>query len=380
MNSRTVLKMAHGMCDLRTLNPSGGARPSLQKSICSHFFMELYICAAENLPEVEQPVSSDADDDAAFQQSFRWCVETSVPDRIALLIGQPDCNAPVRFLPPGKLIDLWYQFLSWCEAQRINDGAHDEIPSWSTFWRCWVELWWKRCLRFREASQHAECDECFRFRKRLAKGNSAAGRVEIAAQWRSHLLKQWLDRSLYWALRFASRSREANLVTIIADSMDKSKWCYPKFHNCHRIPHELEGFQRPKLVLTAVLAHGWSTGVYVSDDETIQHGASMIIELISRTLQQIFEQKECVPPHLCLQTDNTTAFSKNSDTHVWMAYCVARGLICTGSINYLTKGHTHEDVDGFLAELLPSLRKHPFNSAADVVDLLKKDLGRKKDA
>lgn len=52
----------------------------------------------------------------------------------------------------------------------------------------------------------------------------------------------------------------------------------------------------------------------------------------------------------------------------------------TGSVNYLTKGRTHEDVDGFLSELLPSLRKRPFNSAGDVVDLLKEDLGKKRDA
>lgn len=384
MNPRTVLRMAHGTCDLRTLNPSGAAKPSLQKSICSHFFMELYICSAENLPEVEQPITQDADDQEAFQLSFRWCLETSVPERIALLVGQPDSNVPVRYLPPGKLIDLWYQFLSWIEAQRIDGAMLDSesaVPSWSTFYRCWQELWYKRCLRFREPSQHAECDDCFRFRNRLAKGNSASVRVELAAQWRSHLLKQWLDRAIYWSLRFASRSREANILTVIADSMDKSKWCYPKYHNYHRVPHELEGYQRPKLVLTAVLAHGFSTGVFVSDDETIAHGASMTIEVISRTLQMHFDRSEhFAPVHLCLQSDNTTAFTKNSDTHVFMAYLVARGLVSTGSVNYLTKGHTHEDVDGFLSELLPSLRKHPFNSADDVVDLLKKDLGKKKDA
>ena len=163
----------------------------------------------------------------------------------------------------------------------------------------------------------------------------------------------------------------------IANAMDKAKWCYPEYHQKHRLPHELENFARPKMVLTAVLAHGWSTGVYVCDDETVQGGANMITELISRTLQSIFDRKGCIPQHLCIQTDNTVSFSKNSDTHVWMAYMVGRGLRSTGCINNLTKGHTREDVDGFLAELLPTLRRSPFNSTKDVVEVLTRDLSKK---
>jgi hypothetical protein len=131
------------------------------------------------------------------------------------------------------------------------------------------------------------------------------------------------------------------------------------------------------MVLTAVLAHGWRTSVYVSDDETVNHGANMVCEVLSRTLQSIFEEKGIVPQHLCLQCDNTVAFSKNSDTHLWVAYAVARGLITSGSVNYLTKGHTHEDVDGFLSELLPTLRRNCFNSVADVIALLREDLAKK---
>ena len=111
-------------------------------------------------------------------------------------------------------------------------------------------------------------------------------------------------------------------------------WCYPKYHQMHRLPHELENFSRPRMVLTAVLAHGWRTSVYVSDDETVNHGANMVCEVLSRTLQSIFEEKGIVPQHLCLQCDNTVAFSKNSDTHLWVAYAVARGLITSGSVNY----------------------------------------------
>ena len=339
------------------------------------------MCAAEQLPEVE--AQTEEADEGAFRQTFRWSVEVTAPERIAALVGgqMEDYRVPIRYLPPGKLVDLWYQFLSWVETQRKQGAAAEgeaAIPSWATFYRCWTELFHKRCLRFREKSQHAECDDCFRFRQQLGKGGiSAADRVQIASRWRAHLTQQWMDRSIYWSLRFASRSRDFGVLVVIADSMDKTKWCYPKYHQMHRLPHELENFSRPRMVLTAVLAHGWRTSVYVSDDETVNHGANMVCEVLSRTLQSIFEEKGIVPQHLCLQCDNTVAFSKNSDTHLWVAYAVARGLITSGSVNYLTKGHTHEDVDGFLSELLPTLRRNSFNSVADVIALLREDLAKK---
>ena len=147
MNPRTALKMAHGMCDLRRINPSAVAGPSLQRSVCSHFFMELYLCAAEQLPEVETETCGPDSQNELFQKSFRWSVETSVPERIAQLVSiDAESSVPLRFLPPGRLVDLWYQFLSWAESQRrfapATDGSSTtgEIPSWATFYRCWKEL------------------------------------------------------------------------------------------------------------------------------------------------------------------------------------------------------------------------------------------------
>jgi hypothetical protein len=67
--------------------------------------MQLYMCSAEQLPEIEAQSCDEADREA-FQQSFQWS-ETSVPERIALLVGQTeDCNVPVRYLPLGNLVDL----------------------------------------------------------------------------------------------------------------------------------------------------------------------------------------------------------------------------------------------------------------------------------
>ena len=101
------------------------------------------MCAAEQLPEVE--AQTEEADEGAFQQTFRWSVEVTAPERIAALVGgqMEDYRVPIRYLPPGKLVDLWYQFLSWVETQRKQGAAAEgeaAIPSWATFYRCWTEF------------------------------------------------------------------------------------------------------------------------------------------------------------------------------------------------------------------------------------------------
>lgn len=252
MSPRTVLRMAHGINDMRSIASSAHARIALQRSVCSHFFMELYISAAEALPEVEIPAEKPEEaEDLEFTKSFRWCMEIDVPERINLLVGD-SASAPLRFLPPGRLMDLWYQFLSWCETQRLQAGGQladgDCVPSWATFYRTWKALFHHRCLDFRPPSSHAECDTCFSFRQKLSTQRlQPPDRVRIATEWRQHLAKQYMDRTLYWAMRAASRTKKMDILVLIADSMDKAKWAYPKWP-WHRVPHELENTRRPKMV------------------------------------------------------------------------------------------------------------------------------------
>ena len=59
---------------------------------------------------------------------------------------------------------------------------------------------------------------------------------------------------------------------------------------------------------------------------------------------------------------------------MWAAWAVCKSLVSTFCINYLTKGHTHEDVDGFLAELLPTLRRRAHDGPEDLVGVLQEDL------
>ena len=210
------------------------------------------------------------------------------------------------------------------------------------------------CPHFCKASQHKECSLCHDFRCAVhRRGVPTAEKVAIARQWREHVRAQYHDRLLYWSLRWASRMFQDVLVIII-DSMDKVKTMYPKYR-AHRKPGYLDGLVRPRSTVSAVLCHGWCTCIYTAD-EFLSHGASAFCEVLCRALGQVLaiSQKtgRPMPRHLVIQSDNTTAQANNSVVSVFLAYLVAMGYFSSATLNFLTVGHTHEDVDRHFAMIL----------------------------
>ena len=207
-------------------------------------------------------------------------------------------------------------------------------------------------LKFRKASQHKECNTCHNLREKLdGKKGNAKQKMELARDWREHLRAQYHDRLIYWSLRWASQA-SLDVLTIIIDGMDQVKTAWPQY-KFPRKPHALENLKRPRVILTAVLCHGWCTNVYITD-EFLHHGASSFCELISRSLDNVADiaekQGRAFPRHLVIQADNTTAQNKNSLVSFFLAHLVSEGKFLTCTLNFLTVGHTHThlDVDHFI--------------------------------
>ena len=124
--------------------------------------MELYHSACEDLPEhqhtddVDGQIMQDTEDPQAvgippkdIEEIFTWTPEAALSERTAHFLG-PNAPAPMRHLPPGKPVTLFWQFLAWCEAmQSLGGPGGPEVrslstpPSWSSFWRAWTDKWRK---------------------------------------------------------------------------------------------------------------------------------------------------------------------------------------------------------------------------------------------
>ena len=82
-----------------------------------------------------------------------------------------------------------------------------------------------------------------------------------------------------------------------------------------------------------------------------------------------------MPRHLAIQSDNTTAQAKNCIVSLFLALLVGRGYFATATLNFLTAGYTHEDVDRLFALiLLLVLRPLSWGTPKELNELIKQAL------
>lgn len=323
----TIRKMIAGLPDLRrAVGPAGKQLAAPQAQHVDFWFYELYQSAAEPLPEAPGPSSQDqalnpdaditvADCPWLARDSPEACtvvkesevaMDTWSPDkptvdslvRLTVASQAQVVGLPARYLPHGKLHDLYWMFLSSWDFVRVEldkepgSGQTSSVqtsrrpdvqklrglgtPSFPTFWRRWQV--WKVYLKFRKSSQHAQCQTCFELQQTMHRGSvSWELRMQAARDLRAHYRQQYQDRCIYWAMRHASRT-SSDVLCIIIDSMDKTKFAWPRWA-FDRVPKSLEGIRRPRMVLTAAIAHGYCTTLFFAD-EIVNHGSSAFCEVL----------------------------------------------------------------------------------------------------
>ena len=157
------------------------------------------------------------------------------------------------------------------------------------------------------------CNTCFKLNKILhEKSMSLSTKLSAARQLREHYDDMYLDRQIYWNLRLGSRHGNDVLVIII-DSMDKTKFAWPRWPFGVR-PHELADLKRPRMSLTAAMAHGYCVDLHMAP-ETLNHGSNAFCEVLCQSIEHVWRicksQSRPFPSHLVVQSDNTVARAKN---------------------------------------------------------------------
>ena len=117
-------------------------------------------------------------------------------------------------------------------------------------------------------------------------------------------------------------------------------------------------------------------------DETLEHGQNAFLEVLLLTIDKVYEICKAknwkFPENLVIQSDNPTNQAKNSATCVFLCYLVCLLKFATVTLNFLTVGHTHEDIDqifGFICALL--LQAGSFQCPDAVIDILRQGLAAK---
>ena len=209
------------------------------------WFWELYNSAAEPLPN---EISDGATEPDISFLNPELHIVTHLSSWATASHSQV-IGIPKRRIMKTKITNLYWSFVSSWEVQ--DHGPEEQSPSFSLF----VQRWklWKQVLCMRKSSEHAQCKVCWTLHQQMSDSKSSwSARTAAAQALQKHLQHQYLDRCVYWSLRQASESQK-NVLTIIIDSMDKTKFAFPRWH-FKRLPKGMDQAARPKLVLTAATA------------------------------------------------------------------------------------------------------------------------------
>jgi hypothetical protein len=294
------------------------------------------------------------------------------------LVGPGIFRGPLRFLPPSKRMHLYWEYRAWTQNNNLPTA------SFSTFLRAFGKC--TNVLRIRNSGKHAVCSTCKDFKRQLGHARFPQNRQRILEQYTAHVVNQWLDRQVYGnAMSVSLECRRllnggelminlaysTSQICMAVDGMDQAKFRLPRIRVKTK---SLDKLIRPALHVQGAWAHGFGYHMAIMDAD-MKHDTNNNVEVISHMLEQIFVGHKGLPLGLHLQQDNTSRECKNQKILKWAVKLVSLGVFRWVTLNYLTVGHTHDNLDGTFGQITVRLSQFEFDDDEDVVNILMDLLG-----
>ena len=216
-------------------------------------------------------------------------------------------------------------------------------------------------LKIRAANHHSKCSICVRHRLIIKKLPQGPGKLAQIQQYKNHLDRQYRDRQVYWNHRSVSRHQKTTgqpvtEVCLILDGMDQCKHSYPK--SACMASKELNNWARPKLAATTIIAHGHGVLVGLSPDNVPCSG-SRTMELLGYMLTKQLSYIHWPQCFVNLSADNCVKEIKHQTALRVFATMVGTHRLKGCSLNFLSSGHSHEDIDAYFAVVSSWLDRFP---------------------
>lgn len=363
--------------DMRYITKPLSQQPTEARSEIHSYLQQLYDSVAETLPDCEDqlgkqdvrvnfktdpsqrgidPYAAAVDDEGCC---FGSLFEASQGDADGNptkrrkvthhVLRQPHATCPVegdqRWLPPGSMEDHW----------RVFNATSGIDVSFATFWRTWRQHFPHLC--FRRSRQHACCATCVKYKLliRELSINLEARQAQLQL-YHAHLRRQFRDRQEYWSNRSKSRTSIDNTVTLIIDGMDQAKFAYPRSQEVKE-SKDFSNWVRPRLHVAGLICHGHFIDVTVGDAD-LPKDSSMTVEALAAAITRLHHQGvDLSSVNLHIQVDNTTRENKNNAVLRFLAALVGTRRLKSAHLQFLSAGHTHEDIDQLWGQLASHLAK-----------------------
>jgi hypothetical protein len=333
------------------------------------FLWYVYHTCAEGLPEklvslsevrgVNHLVAKSAGEapwfDSEELSDLSLHITNYATDPESALKGPGFLSGTKRYLQHDAPIHLFFEYVAWC---RQSDSLS---ASYSTFLRVFKKVFGTH-LQFRKAggSQHAECTLCNGYKQELRCCRSFSGKMRIIDKYTTHLLSQWIDRQMWWAMSVASNrfflasqqiggdlayaSLSLSVGALMADGMDQAKFRIPRMRFLKRLPKAFEALHRPAAHVFGVWFQGTLLKLWVSDEDLPKDSCTNI-EGIARAIQTAYDRHGSLPLGFHVQQDNCSRECKNTYVANFMMILVLLGVFKWTVLAYLRKGHTHDMLD-----------------------------------
>ena len=235
------------------------------------------------------------------------------------------------------------------EAYRRSELGNGRSPASEAFF---VRVWYSRRpnLACRTYSKFTVCDICAAHREQMEAATTYIQKQEIRLHKTQHYEFIKDARALYYQIRDHSVAHPQDTMSLIIDGAAQDKFAIPFF--IERTKSSSSGVPLMSGIV-GVLNHGARKqpgGAYVFTVPPNQEsGSNVFVSCIHWTLHH--EQRRLkqlglpLPEKLHVQVDNCSRENKNRFSHGYVEVLVAHGVFKQATIDYLPKGHTHEDID-----------------------------------
>ena len=285
--------------------------------------------------------SLENDDNQAVARALQAVVEA---DNIHAKLRVFVHDIPKRWLPPGKKIWYYYQYLAHC------DEVGDPRPHYSVFFKIWKRYFDDK-IGFRKVNEHARCSTCEGYKREHSQAQTISVRLQIAAKYADHLQLTWQDRQVYWNARHLSRLclRQmlqggsiakafvgSSIMCLFIDGMDQSKFFVPRDPKFVKTKTS-ETLIRPHLHVAGTWIHGAGLHLTVADPD-MPKNSNHNQECIARALNEFYAKAGSLPLNLHIQSDNCSREGKNQYLVVFASVLVSLSVFKSVSLEFMTKG------------------------------------------
>ena len=275
----------------------------------------------------------------------------------AVAIGDNKKGVPKKYLPPGRLEDLFS--MHQCEL-----GL--EAVSRTTLRRCWFDRW-KKYLAFRDGGHDKRCKICAELDEWRSTATTAEERQEAQIAKDTHVSEVKQDRDIM--VRSGKLAEQAakqptvdgfnQVVRVDLDGMDQAKFKCPRNLSSNA---DFEKLWRPTLHMTGAIIHGHLEAFFIMNSDQPKD-ANMECTVLSRCLDLIQDKfndsQYRMPRHLEVHTDSTTREAVNQTFATYLAYLKDSGKFDSTSLERFQKEHTKNEVDQRFSTVATTLSRAP---------------------